>query len=79
MLYYLVSYKIGSYIDSKLLESKNIQSKIDADTYKNIIKKISELVKNEYESKGSIEKISYAMMCGDINEIQLLSITNIYE
>ena len=79
MLYYLVSYKVGNYIDSKLLESKNIESIIDVDTYKNIIEKISELVKSEYESKSHVEKISYAIMCGDINNIQLLSITNIYE
>ena len=79
MLYYLVSYKVGNYIDSKLLESKNIESIIDVDTYKNIIEKISELVKSEYENKSSVEKISYAIMCGDINNLQLLSITNIYE
>ena len=79
MLYYLFSYKVGNYIDSKLLESKNIESIIDVDTYKNIIEKISELVKSEYESKSPVEKISYAIMCGDINNLQLLSITNIYE
>ena len=75
MNYYLVGYKVGNFVSNTVLDGIENSNKITSKVINYIKDELTKLIRNEHENKTTTEKVLYAMQCGDISQVEILSIT----